>query len=151
MFLRPPAFFLRGFTLRLRNSPVAAVLLVGGFVLCAFNFWVALRRSAIPRSFDNVAIVDKETRREKHPGHDDVHLLRLEDGRMIHVDRPVFEAVRTSERLSKTAWTSVLQHDGRATALEWSADARGMAVMMPLMLAVLLASCIVAIRAAIKC
>lgn len=119
-------------------SVSAALLLLGG-LLAAGNLWFAAQRSTIPmRLLDRIK--QKEIRREKHPGKDDVLLLHMESGSVLHVDRPVFEALREGDEIAKEAWSRQLRYGNQQLALGWSQDTRGMARGMPAVLVVLMAT-----------
>lgn len=85
-------------------------------------------------------VVTKEVRREKHPGEDDVHMLRLHGGRQLHVDAPIYAAIKEGQILKKAAWSRELQHDGQTLPLEWSRDFGGMAWAMPIILLIMFAT-----------
>jgi hypothetical protein len=94
------------------------------------NVWIAAARSTIPVQLEE-EIANKEMRREKHPGRDDVYLLRLESGKTLQVDGAVFDAVNVGESISKQAWSKQLVVEGRTIEMKWSSDLRGMLWAMP--------------------
>lgn len=107
-------------------SPLCVILLWSiGVALAAFDLWAVAARSAIPLAIDDV-VIEKEVRREQHPGEHDVHLLRFKSGRRLHVDATVAAAVNVDDRLRKTAWDTTLAVGEAQLRLTWSDDARGM-------------------------
>lgn len=83
------------------------VIVALAFGLALVNLTVTLHRSMIPVSVDG-RITDMELRREKHPGVDDVHLLHV-DGRRLHVDAAVAEALRPGLRMEKEVFSTTLE------------------------------------------
>ena len=122
--------------MRFARVAVAIVLFLGGAVLATGNVWVTAARSTIPLTID-AEVIGKETRHEKHPGFDDVHLLTLSDGRTLQFDTPVFTELSEGEPLSKQAWEYSLEHGGQRTALGWSEDFYGMRWAMSLAMGLL--------------
>ncbi|MCI0629533.1 MAG: hypothetical protein L0Y44_02635 [Phycisphaerales bacterium] len=120
------------------------VLLALGAFLAAANLYETAARSTIPLELDSV-IRSKEIRREKHPGRDDVHLLRLETGRVLHVDPPIYAALSLGEPVRKSAWSHSLSHGDQTLPLNWSRDFRRMRVVMPLTIAVFAALLVIAV------
>lgn len=116
--------------MHLRNTLWVTGCVLIGIVLCAENAWVTASRSLIPRSINNV-LVGKELRREKHQGIDDVYLLTLDNGAVLEVDQPIFEAVRPSQRLVKDRWEHILHIDQSTLTLTFSPDYAGMLKTMP--------------------
>src|SRR5207253_872745 len=78
-----------------------------------------------------------ETRHEKHPGKDDVHLLHFASGRVLQVDGAVAEAAAVGERMEKKRWSRELAHGGRIDSLVFSEDVHGMVWAMPAILLVI--------------
>ncbi len=111
--------------MRFSDRLAVVVLLAMGALLVVGNLWFTAARSTIPLSIDG-RVVACEVRHEKHPGVDDVCLVTLEDGRVLHVDRPLFDSVDEGQVLQKAAWQRSLDCDGNVWPLDWSADARGM-------------------------
>ena len=114
-------------------------LLAIALLLAAGNLWFTAARSTIPLEIADV-VDAKETRREKHPPRDDVCLLQFRSGRVLHVDAAVFDAVVESEKLRKSAWSSVLVHEGEELPLNLSADFAGMTRVMPGLVLILCAA-----------
>jgi hypothetical protein len=105
-----------------------------GIALAVSNLWITWSRSTIPWALDT-QVVEREVRHEKHPGQDDVCLLKLEDGSVRHIDAEVFHAINEGDRLQKDALKPELLiarpgGDGAVLALKPSADFRGMAPVM---------------------
>lgn len=115
--------------MRSAKAAIVVVLLLG-LALAAGNLWVTAARTTIPLSL-NDTVAAKEVRREKLGGVDDVHLLTLVSGRVLHVDGAVYDAVRVGDAVHKSAWSRTLDAAGRAVPLAWSDDAKRMAVAMP--------------------
>ena len=107
---------------------VMALALAGG------NLWFAAARSTIPLALDTT-VLRKETRHEKHPPKDDVCFLYTNSEGVLHVDQPVYDAVNEGDRLRKAAWSRQLMHDEQQISLAYSADLRGLLVVMPGILA----------------
>jgi hypothetical protein len=116
---------MRFFDARWMDRGAAALLLLLGAALVAGNLWYTAARSTIPLAVDG-RIASREIRHEKHPGSDDVCLLTLDDGRVLHVDAEVYAALGDGQSVQKRAWERTLVHDGQPLPLNWSADARGM-------------------------
>lgn len=111
-----------------------AVLLLAALVFCAGNVAATLCRSTIPLELDGV-VTRLETRSEKHPGIDDVHLLHLSSRETIQVDAEVAHHLRRGDRVVKRRWGTRLTTQRGSFALTPSADLRGMLAAMPLVLA----------------
>jgi hypothetical protein len=107
-----------------------------GLASTAGNAWWTAERSTIPIAVDG-RVASVERLREKHEGVDDVRIVRFEDRAELEVDEPVFREVRAGSVLEKHAGERTLRVDGRGVALDWSADARGMVVAMPIALLLL--------------
>jgi hypothetical protein len=116
---------MRFFDARWLDRSAAFLLLVLGAALVAGNLWYTAARSTIPLAIDS-RIAVREIRFEKHPGSDDVCLLSLADGRVLHVDAALFAALADGQTLQKRAWQHTLERDEQPLPLEWSDDARGM-------------------------
>jgi len=67
-------------------------------------------------------------------------LLHLKTGRVLQVDKIVYDAVNEGESMWKGAWSRHLQHDGHHIELKWSRDFDGMVIAMPAILVVTLAT-----------
>jgi hypothetical protein len=117
----------------------AVELLTIGAALAAGNLWFTAARSTIPLGIDGT-VMGKEVRREKHPPHDSVFLLKLDGGYLVHVDAPVYEAVQTGERIAKTDWSRELKHGSQTLTLGWSPDFHGMRWAMPVVILIMLAA-----------
>lgn len=113
------------FEARWLDRVAAMILLLLGAALVVGNLWYTAARSTIPLALDG-RIASREIRHEKHPGSDDVCLLTLADGRVLHVDAEVYAALGDGQSIHKRAWERTLVHDGQPLPLTWSADARGM-------------------------
>ena len=120
----------------LQRAAAVALFLLGAALMTG-NLWYTAARSTIPLAFD-ARVASREVRHEKHPGSDDVYLLRFEDGRTLHVDAAVFAAVDVGQQLHKSSWQRTLDLDGKPLQLDWSADARGMWSTMSVALVALL-------------
>jgi hypothetical protein len=124
-----------------RKLGIQVFLLVLAITLAAGNLWVAASRSTIPMRLEDI-VDDKEIRREKHPGRDDVYLLCFQSGQTLQVDEAVFDSVNIGESLHKKSWSEHLDHNGKTLQLAWSRDVAGMAWAMPLILLTFLATTI---------
>jgi hypothetical protein len=113
----------------------AVALAVIGVALAIGNSYETLRRSTIPLAIEG-RVESVEVRREKEPGVDDVHLLFV-DGETFHVDADVARAVDRGAELHKESWTSTLRTDQVSHRLSPSRDAKGMFIVMPVVLLVL--------------
>ena len=109
---------------------IAWAIFVIGLLLCAGNLWFTAARTTIPLSLQ-LTVVDKEIRHEKHPGFDDIHLLRFSDGEVMVVDGAIFEAIAAGDPIMKDRWSRTFHVGNREIPLEWSADVRGMMWVMP--------------------
>lgn len=122
--------------MRWRKAIVAGCLLVLAAIFAVLNISVVAARSTIPLALD-ARVVGKELKREKHPGKDDVCLLRLEGGRTLHVDAAVFAEVANGDTLEKRAGEEELAVNGEAISLQFSPDYHGMLIAMPAILLVM--------------
>lgn len=123
--------------MRWRNSFNLVLLLLIAGLLAAGNLWFTARRSLIPVGV-NGELTHLETRREKHPGHDDVFLIQVDRGPLQPVDQAVYESLVPGDRIEKQSGDRRLQVKGNSVPLEWSRDYRGMQRAMPLILLVCL-------------
>jgi hypothetical protein len=129
----------------------AIVLLSMAIGLAAVNLWNAAVRSTIPLALHG-KITEIELRREKHPGKDDVFVLRVDSGITIHIDAQLAQELEVGQRLDKIAWQTDLEvvRDGDEStsklSLKWSRDYYGMCVAMPLVLIVYAVTSVVVIR-----
>jgi hypothetical protein len=120
---------------------MAVLLLVIGLGLAIANVWFTAARSTIPLDLNGM-VTSMELRREKHPGRDDVFLLKLHSSPEFQVDEVVYRAIDIGERLRKPRWSRRLVHDTETLNLTWSRDCRGMMTAMPLFVLILLATCL---------
>ncbi len=104
--------------------------LCGGLALG--NLWTTFCRSGIPVGLSGV-VESVEVRREKHPGLDDVWLVRV-GGREVHLDAEVASLVRLGDGLRKPAWSAELVTPRGTFGVSVSKDFRRMAVAMPLLI-----------------
>lgn len=122
--------------MRSANRFVAIILVAIGLALCIGNLWFTAARTTIPLALD-LTVVDKEIRHEKHPGFDDVHLVRASNGNVMVVDGVIHDAISLGERITKERWSRQLNIGEQQLDLNWSADVRGMMWAMPTTAAVL--------------
>ena len=122
--------------MRSANRFVAIILVAIGLALCVGNLWFTASRTTIPLSLD-LTVVDTEIRHEKHPGFDDVHLIRASNGNVMVVDGVIYHEIAAGERITKERWSRELTIGEQQVNLNWSADARGMMWAMPTTAAVL--------------
>lgn len=113
------------------------------FLMGLANVWFTFARSLIPFEVRSV-ITRLEVREEKHPGVDDVHILRLAPGgREIVVDREVAELLQRGDAIHKDAWSSQMSIEGEQVErvdLETSSDFKRMLIAMPLIALIVLMS-----------
>ena len=83
-----------------------------------------------------------EMRREKHPGKDDVYLLKLHSGQVLQIDRTIAQAIESGSRITKEAWSRKLHVDSRVVDLGWSPDFQGMTKAMPSILVVVMSTAV---------
>ena len=107
------------------------------FLLALFlalgNLWFTFQRSGIPA--DLTGRVERlESRREKHPGLDDVHLVTI-SGAVTHLDAEVAMELKLGDELRKSSWGAELETPRATIALHGSKDFRRMAIAMPLIMA----------------
>lgn len=120
-------------------------LVLFGIVLAAANIWVCAARSYIPMQVSG-SVTSIEMRREKHPGKDDVHLIRIDDGRLTQVDATLAAELQVGSAVDKAAWQSEITIDGRTTQLAYSEDLTGMLYAMPCICLIIAATVSVANR-----
>jgi hypothetical protein len=101
------------------------------FVLLAIgNLAITAQRSLIPLAID-AEVIGLETRREKHLGKDDVHLLTFDDATStpstVHIDQEIAHELKVGNRIKKDAWQVTLYVDdqelrlhSRQTSRAWS-------------------------------
>ena len=123
---------------RAKSFPAMTLLLIGA-AMVAGNLWFIAARSTISISLSG-KVVDKQVRREHTPGVDDVHFLIFDNGRRLHVDKRVFDAVEPPQAIRKGAWSWTLRSGDQTFPLEWSIGARRMVSAMPLVFAILVAA-----------
>jgi hypothetical protein len=121
-------------------------LLIIAVALAAANLWFAAIRSTIPLALDDI-VGEREIRIEKHPGVDDVYLLTMKRAGTRQVDKPVYDQVKEGDRLRKRAWETRLMAGQRIVRLVWSADARGLAAVMPAVLIIVAGTTLMTRRA----
>jgi hypothetical protein len=106
-----------------------------GLSFAAANLWYAASRSTIPLELHG-EVTRKQQLLEKHPGLDDVCMITLSDGRQIHVDAPVYNAVTEGQSIDKQNWSHEVEIGGEKVGLTWSPDFLGMLWAMPITIAV---------------
>lgn len=129
--------------MRSRDRLPLALLVLLGLGFTAGNLWATLDRSTAPRAID-ARVTELRTITEKHPGLDDTHLVRLDDGRRMQVDKTVFALLTPGAHVTKDAWAWRITVDGEPHPIAASPDLRGMWVAMPTLMAMVIA---LAIRA----
>jgi hypothetical protein len=127
-----------------KSIAFASLLAIGG-LLAAGNLAAAWSRSAIPWQLDG-RITRKEVRHEKHPPRDDVCLLHFDSGLVLHVDQTLFDAIEEQDQISKMAWSNRLSRNGQPVGLNLSPDFSGLTRTMPLVLAAIAISGLMALR-----
>ena len=100
---------------------------------CGLNLAETLGRSAIPFSLQG-EIRNLEMRREVEAGLDDVYLLTV-GNRVIQIDTELAGRLRIGDRISKRGWARTLNTPRGTVRLNPSQDFRGMAAVMPWLLA----------------
>lgn len=128
--------------MRSRRSTILTVLLILGFALAVFNMWCAAKRSLIPISVRG-RVASKEIKFEKHPGRDDVCLLHLTSGEVLHIDSRVFEEIAEQGVIQKDAWKAELISNEKIIRLWWSNDSIGMFRAMPLIMFALVMTAVI--------
>jgi hypothetical protein len=110
------------------------------FVLATFAAWQLADRGLWLRDLRDT--VDRvEVRQEKHPPVDNVHLVHLEGGDVLHVDADIANELGPGSRLRARAARS-LTVDDRILERTPSHDLKAAAVVLPLMvLLVVLVAC----------
>ena len=109
----------------------AIALVLTGLLFAAVAAWTLVERSMIPVEVDGT-VTAIEVRPEKHPGVDDVWMIRVDDEGPRHVDADVAHLLHEGARVEKEAWTTDLTVDGEHHALTLSDDARAMLVLAPM-------------------
>lgn len=127
-----------------RWVPVA--LVATGVVFAASGAWSLVARSTIPAALDGT-VTAVEVRHEKHPGVDDVWLVSVDRGALVHVDRAVAAMLSEEDRIEKGAWDTTLVVNGEPHALSLSPDARSMLVLAPLVAALIVGLALFSSRA----
>jgi len=112
-------------------------VLVAVATLAFGNLSVTFLRSTIPLAIRG-KVSALETRRESHPGVDDVHLVTIGD-RRLHIDAEVASHLQIGDSVEKGAWSRTLQEPRGTVRLNPSADVWGMAITMPLIAALAMA------------
>ena len=113
------------------------------FTTC--DAWWAARRSLIPRKLDGT-VTGKEVRHEKHPGQDDVCLLKTTDRGWIHVDSAIYSRVSVGDNLTKRLGSRTVIVNGDSEELDWSQDICGMLFALPATMAVAVMLSVLAAR-----
>ncbi len=98
---------------------------------CLGNLVVTFHRSGIPVKLEGT-VTKIEMRREKHPGLDDVYLVRVGD-RTMHLDTDLGRHIRKGDRVSKRRWQSTLQTPRGPVRLHPSKDFWRMLIWMPVL------------------
>lgn len=114
-------------------------------LLAIANLWFTAARSMIPLAVD-AKLISKETRPEKHPGVDDVYLLKLAGGQTIQVDQAIYDFVAEGEQLKKGAWSNQLDSGSETLRLQFSRDFQRMLWVMTATIAAALILCVLTIR-----
>lgn len=98
------------------------------------NVWVTFARSLIP--FEMHGVVEAlEVREEKHPGVDDVFILRLAAGsKGVVVDREIAKLFEGGEVIDKNAWSSEISIAGETIDIGTSTDFKRMSIAVPLLM-----------------
>jgi hypothetical protein len=117
--------------LRSNSRRITAITVLIGLSFCLGNLWFTAARTAIPLSLD-MSVVDKEIRHEKHPGFDDVHLLRASDGSVMVIDGDIYNRIEPGETITKERWDRRMRIGDQSHDLVWSVDVRGMLWAMPI-------------------
>lgn len=115
--------------MRLRKNGPILFLLVAALICTLGNLWITAERSTIPVALEGT-VAAKDIGREKHPGQDDVHWLKMEGGQTLHIDGQLWKELREGDHLQKKAWSAELLRDGLPVPLDWSYDFRGMVPTM---------------------
>lgn len=128
--------------MRFAKIASAVGLWATALVLAGGNLWVTASRSLIPPAVSGT-VASRTVRHEKHPGHDDVCLWTMADGRELHVDQAVYSLVPEGSTIAKRRFARTLtvvstRGPTQEIVLEFSDDFRGMCLAMPL--AVLIAA-----------
>ena len=124
--------------MRWRKVVLGVLLFALAAVLAAANTWFTAARSTIPLALDT-KVLNKEIRREKHEGKDDVCLLELAGLGQIQVDQEIYDTIAVGETLQKERYAHELRHGDKAVQLHWSRDHQGMLTAMPICLGILAA------------
>ena len=103
------------------NRTAATFVVVGIVTLLAIgNVATVSLRFLVARTIDLSRVEKKIVRFEKHPGRDDVHYLQLSSGRIIRVEKSVFDLVREGDSIEKSRGESIMI-TGRNVRILWSA------------------------------
>lgn len=100
-------------------------------LLCVGNLWTTFFRSGIPLGIEG-RVDSLETRTEKHPGVDDVHLVGV-GGRVLHLDKAFVQQLAVGDTLRKRPWSTSARVGGKTLKLGASRDFYGMVVAMLLL------------------
>lgn len=122
----------------MRSLNLVALIAIAIF-LAVGNLWVAEHRSLIPLALQD-KVSDIELRHEKHPGHDDVFLVRFERTCTTHVDAEVAELLQVGDAIQKESNQRSILINSKPHSLQWSSDVRGMFVAMPALVLIIVLS-----------
>ena len=111
-------------------------LLLTAVAIAAANLWFAAARSMIPLALDDV-VVERRVLAEKHAGIDDVYLLDLQHRGRLVVDKAVYDVLVEGSPVRKSAWSKRPLLGEQTIDLAWSADLRGLAMVMSAALVIL--------------
>ncbi|MGH2820078.1 MAG: hypothetical protein ACRDJ5_05450, partial [Actinomycetota bacterium] len=117
----------------MRSYKAAILLLV--VALGIGNIAVTLHRSAIPPALRG-RISSIQSRFEKHPGVDTVHLVTVR-GETMQVDEYLALRLDEGDRVEKPAWATEIEVNGEPVALHTSRDFERMLVAVPAIVAVM--------------
>ena len=105
------------------------------FILGYGNVRYSAQRSMIPVAVEGV-VTGLETRKEKHPGKDDVYLVRVEGGKgdisIRQVDELVYQELNVGDQIFKLAGQRSLVINQSSLPLRFSEDFWGMVYAMPM-------------------
>ena len=108
-------------------------LLVLLLALALANLWSTFHRSGIPVALSG-RVERVELRTEKHPGLDDVYLVRV-GGRTTHLDADVASLFEVGADVQKAAWSRSLTTSRGVQQISVSTDFKRMTIAMPLIVA----------------
>ena len=123
--------------------------MICGLLLATANLWYTAARSLIPLAI-HARLISKERRPEKHPGIDDVYLLKLAGNRTIQVDEVIYDFVAEGQELKKADWSNQLQSGTETLRLQFSRDFRRMLWVMPATMIAAVVLCVLTMRNRVK-